>query len=64
MKQKISSIILSVLAIILIASCGNQTTEMKTESELQKKVNEFIEVELTSDISHLSDNQKEMLGYL
>ena len=64
MKKKISSIILSVLAIVFIASCGNQTTEMKTESELQKKVNEFIEVELTSDISHLSDNQKEMLGYL
>ena len=37
---------------------------MKTESEIQKKVNEFVEVELSSDISHLSDNQKEMLGYL
>lgn len=64
MKQKISSTILSILAIIFLASCGNQPNEMKTENKLQKKVNEFAEVELTSDISHLSDNQKEMLGYL
>jgi hypothetical protein len=59
MKQKILSIMLPVLAII-IASCGNQSNEM----ELQKKVDEFVEVELTSDVTHLTNNQKEMLGYL
>jgi hypothetical protein len=64
MRRKISSIILLVLAIALFASCGNQTKTMETENELQKKVDEFVEVELTTDISHLSDNQKEMLGYL
>ncbi|MBI9052609.1 MAG: Zn-dependent hydrolase [Bacteroidales bacterium] len=59
MKQKILSIMLPVIAII-IASCGNQSNEM----ELQKKVDEFVEVELTSDVTHLTTNQKEMLGYL
>jgi len=64
MKRKISLFIISAFAIGLIAGCGNQTKEMKADSEIQKKVDEFVEVELTSDISHLSENQKEMLGYL
>ncbi len=64
MKRKISALILSIFAILIIAGCGNQTKTMETENEIQKKVNEFIEVELTSDISHLSENQKEMLVYL
>jgi len=64
MKRKITLLFLSILAISFFAGCGNQTKDMKTESEIQKKVNEFVEVELSSDISHLSDNQKEMLGYL
>ena len=64
MKSKISLFILSAIAMIFIAGCGNQTKDMKTDNEIQKKVDEFVEVELTADISHLSDNQKEMLGYL
>lgn len=64
MKQKISFFILSAVAIIFIASCGNQTNTMKAENELQKKVDEFVEVELTSDLNHLSANQKELIGYL
>jgi len=64
MKQKIKSVLLSLLAVAFIASCGNKTNTMETKSEMQKKVDEFAEVELTSDISHLSENQKELLGYL
>ncbi len=64
MKQKLSNLILAILSMAIFTGCGNQTKEMKTDSELQKKVDEFVEVELTSDISHLSGNQKEMLGYL
>ena len=64
MKRQILSVITFFVAIVFIAGCGNQTKNMETTSELQKKVNEFIEVELTSDLSHLSENQKEMLGYL
>jgi hypothetical protein len=63
MKQRISFFIL-LASILFFASCGNQPESMGTKSELQAKVDEFIEVELSSDISHLSDNQKEMLGYL
>ena len=63
MKQKILSFILATVA-VLATSCGTQTETMNAENEIQKKVDEYVEVELTSDISHLSDNQKEMLGYL
>ena len=63
MKQKILSFTLALVAIIA-TSCGTQTNTMNAENELQKKVDEYVEVELTSDISHLSENQKEMLGYL
>jgi hypothetical protein len=64
MKRKISSLILSIAAISMIVACTNQPKNMEPENNLQNKVNEFAEVELTSDISHLSDNQKEMLDYL
>ncbi len=63
MRRKISLFILSVFAVSIIAGCGNQSKDMKTDSEIQKKVDEFVEVELTSDLSHLSANQKEMIGY-
>ncbi len=63
MKQKFSTIILATFALFFIASCGTKNT-METDSEIQKKVDAFVEVELTSDISHLSENQKEMLTYL
>jgi len=50
------------MAAIIITSCGSPEKEVK--SDMQKKLDEYAEVELTSDISHLTDNQKEMLGYL
>ncbi|MFO8235634.1 MAG: Zn-dependent hydrolase [Bacteroidales bacterium] len=33
-------------------------------SEIQKKANEFVEVKLKSDISHLNEDQKKMLSHL
>jgi hypothetical protein len=36
----------------------------KYDQMIARKVNEFVSVKLTSDISHLSDNQKEMLKKL
>ncbi len=62
MKNKIMNLISVILAAIIITSCGTPEKEEKTD--MQKKAEEFAEVELTSDISHLTDNQKEMLGYL
>ncbi len=64
----------SALMIALITGC-NQGNEKKTEgertemnpkekTEIQKKVEMYKTVRLTSDISHLSDNQKKMLKLL
>ena len=53
-------LVLSVL--ILFFSCKNETVESeKPISEMSKKVEQFAEFELSSDLSDLSDNQKEML---
>ncbi|MCT4638015.1 MAG: Zn-dependent hydrolase [Bacteroidales bacterium] len=53
-------------AIILSACNGGNKKEAKTteESPIQKKVNEFVAVDLKSDISFLSENEKKMLPYL
>ncbi|MGM0503738.1 MAG: dipeptidyl-peptidase 3 family protein [Bacteroidota bacterium] len=62
MKNKIKHLFSVMIAAVIITSCGSPEKEANTD--MQKKVDEYAEVELTSDISHLSDNQKEMLGYL
>jgi len=62
MKNKIVNLFSVMIAAIIITSCGAPEKEVK--SDMQKKLDEYAEVELTSDISHLTDNQKEMLGYL
>ncbi len=36
----------------------------KFSTLMERKTNEFAEVELTSDLSHLSDNQRSMIGLL
>ncbi len=38
--------------------------KQQVNEEMQKKVDEFVEVELTADISHLSENEKKMLPLL
>ncbi len=59
MKSKIVLITLSV--IILIAACKSK---QDTPIDMQSKVNAFVKVELTTDISHLSDKEKQMLPLL
>lgn len=54
------AVIFSVLFCILI-SCNSKNNN-KEVSEMQKKVNEFAEFKLTSNIDDLTDNQKEMLS--
>lgn len=54
---------------LLLPSACQQATEStsykaKEGINMEAKVTEFAEVSLTSDISHLSDNQKQMLGHL
>ncbi len=64
------SIIISI-TVLLFASCTNtndkkdnktQKTDTIKTVDLKKKVDAFAEFELNADISHLSDNQKKMLG--
>ncbi|MDY6801219.1 MAG: Zn-dependent hydrolase [Bacteroidota bacterium] len=62
MKNKIVNLFSVIIAALIITSCGAPKKEATTN--MQKKLDEYAEVELTSDISHLTDSQKEMLGYL
>lgn len=62
--------VLSLMAIIL-AGCGggpekaDKKAGMEDEkTEMEKKLDKYVEVKLTSDISHLSDNEKEMIRLL
>ena len=59
---KITSLI---IATVIIFSCAKPSPyTMEELADIQKKVNEFVEVELSTDISHLTDNDKKMLNYL
>lgn len=57
--RKLSSLL---IVGIIAASCAQKQEVQK--SEMQKKVDEFALVELKSDISHLSQKEKQMLPYL
>ena len=50
--------------ILEIGTLGKNVTLERFNHMIERKANEFTEVDLTADISHLSDNQKEMLGLL
>ncbi|MGC9344408.1 MAG: dipeptidyl-peptidase 3 family protein, partial [Bacteroidales bacterium] len=51
--------------LILIDSKNSQTIRLMTQERIfENKLNSFSSVNLSSDISHLSDNQKEMLKIL
>jgi hypothetical protein len=58
------SILLPTLLIgVALWSCGTKQKPV-VKSEMQKKVDEYAIVDLTSDINHLSAKEKEMLPYL
>ena len=48
-------------ALLTCMSCNNNK-ELIEKNPLQQKVEEFASFELTADISHLSANEKELLG--
>lgn len=47
-----------------VKNIDDHFTLEKYDRMIERKVQEYVEVKLTSDISHLSDNQKEMLKLL
>ncbi|OQX79278.1 MAG: Zn-dependent hydrolase [Bacteroidetes bacterium 4484_249] len=72
MKNSILSVLIMSILITIVSGCGGETKKKpemndagSTEkSEIQKKVDAYATFKLTSDISHLSDNEKEMLKLL
>jgi len=48
---------------VLLWSCGTKNNQA-VKSDMQKKVDEFVKVDLTSDINNLSDKEKQMLPLL
>jgi len=72
MNNKLVNLTGLILAIALIVGCSSPSKKDKEvdnmsklpKEEITSKVNEFVEVELKADISHLSKDQKEMLSYL
>jgi hypothetical protein len=50
--------------ILEIGNLGKSITLERFDHMVERKANEFTRVDLTADISHLSDNQKELLGLL
>ncbi|MCD4696303.1 MAG: Zn-dependent hydrolase [Bacteroidales bacterium] len=72
MTHKNVLFILAVVLTISIVSCTNpnqktpdqQETGYEKDSDIQKKLAKYVPVKLTVDISHLSENEKEMLKLL
>jgi hypothetical protein len=65
MIRKLVKITLFFLAATMVFSCAKPSQyTMEELAEIQKKVNEFVEVDLSTDISHLTTQDKEMLVYL
>lgn len=54
--MKTTNLFAIIILMVLSVSCK--------KSEMQKKVDEFVKVDLTTDISHLSDNERAMLPLL
>ncbi|MGM0551319.1 MAG: dipeptidyl-peptidase 3 family protein [Bacteroidota bacterium] len=60
--------IVAAVGLLLPTACQQSAEEVTYEAKegmnMEEKVAEFAEVELTADISHLSENQKQMLGHM
>jgi len=54
----------SMLMVLFIWSCGTKPKQENSNSEMQKKVDEYVKVDLTSNINHLSEKEKQMLPLL
>ena len=68
MKTKMLSVITVLLASLMMWNCGSQKGDQNLTtlpmSKIDQKVKEFKKVELDADISHLSDDQREMINHL
>ncbi len=67
-KRHVLLSMVAAVAILLPTACQQSAEKASYEAKegmnMEQKVGEFAEVELTADISHLSENQKQMLGHM
>ena len=62
--KKVSTMMVMLACIALLASCKNKKTETpaeETKSELQQKVEEYAYFDLTADLSKLSESERQLL---
>ena len=73
MNNKLLNILGLILSIVLIAGCSSPSKKKDKKGEdmakppmeeISKKVDEYVKVKLDADISHLSEDQKEMVSHL
>lgn len=57
-------ILLTLAAIVVFSGCQQKTEYTTTDENIQKKVEEFIPVKLSADLSNLSEKEKQMLPIL
>lgn len=63
--MKIKYLAMAIALTTALFSCGEKKTEDTSNKEnYEALANQYAKVTLTTDISHLSDNEVEMLGYL
>ena len=62
--MKKTALLLVTVATVIMSGCGNKNTEPAAtdeKSDMQKKVEEFAEVTLTTDLSVLSEKERQMI---
>jgi len=71
MKNKLLVLASAIAFMFIISSCNDEKKDDKQDAQnvendsiMNAKVNQFISFDLTTDISHLTDNQKQMLPLL
>ena len=62
--MKIKNLAFVAIVALVTTACGNKTTEPVEEPVQANLSDKYAEYTLTTDISHLSDNEKEMLPLL
>jgi hypothetical protein len=62
-KNLIKVIVMAAVATFIVACSGNKDkAEQKESTEMQQKVEEYAEVELTADLSHLTEKERQMIS--
>lgn len=64
MDAKITKTLLSLFALALLVSCGNNDIDQETEMTIDHRLNQYTEFTLDADLTSLTANQKKMIPLL